>query len=424
MLPRILLCLIISTATCLAQSAPQPPISCENVNNTSASPRYRGEANGNLPPGHVSKLPIRSLLYRGSQTRIYTRYMPWFGDPHHRDVGYRSDDRQQVSRQVTDMVSRGIQGAIVDWYGPSSGLKNQSTLLLMKEAELHSGFEFAISDDAGSIKECHQHGCDPTEKLISDLDYAAQHFEGSPAYLRFEGRPAIFFFGLETFPIDWRRVRRALPLNPLLFFRNSPTFANPDADGAYAWLAPETVAAADPMATQYLERFYSKAQHSDKIAMGSAYKGFNDSEANWGKGRTIDQQCGQTWLATFAEVGHFYSARHQLPALIIPTWNDYEEGTEIESGIDNCVGVRASIEGGKLLWSISGRDNTVDHFVILAEQSSQWTSVTELSSSSHSIQIRELPLPAATTAVCVQAVGKASLLNHFSEPIRYSAPGR
>lgn len=36
---------------------------------------------------------------------------------------------------------------------------------------------------------------------------------------------------------------------------------------------------------------------------------------------------GNGRLATFAEAGHFYSAAHQLPALIIPTWNDYEEGT-------------------------------------------------------------------------------------------------
>jgi hypothetical protein len=115
----------------------------------------------------------------------------------------------------------------------------------------------------------------------------------------------------------------------------------------------------DPMALQYLERFYSKAQQSSKIAVGSAYKGFDDADASWGKGRVIDQRCGQTWLSTFAVVGRFYSASHQLPALIIPTWNDYEEGTEIETGIDNCVEVKASIRDGKtLVWNISGRKNS------------------------------------------------------------------
>src|SRR5258708_23453729 len=265
---RSILGLIVrGTAVCSAQNGPpnggQNRPTCESNNNTSASSRYRG-SRGNAPAGDVSRLPIRSLLYPGSQTRIYTRYMPWFGDSHHRDVGYRSDDRQQVARQVADMIGRGIQGAIVDWYGPNSGSKNQSTILLMQEAE-RQNFEFAISEDAGSLAECQKRGCDVTSQLVSDLTRAAEQFEGSPASLRFDDRPAVFFFGLEKYSIDWRRVRRSVPLNPLFFFRNSGAFSNPDGDGAYSWMAPETAGPGDPMAMQYLERFYSKAKSSDKI---------------------------------------------------------------------------------------------------------------------------------------------------------------
>ena len=341
------------------------------------------------------------------------------GDPHHRDVGYRSDDPQQVSRQVADMMSRGIQGAIVDWYGPNSGSKNESTKLLMKEAE-RENFEFAISEDAGSLADCEKHHCDLTAQLISDLRYATQHFESSPAYLRFEGRPALFFFGLEKYAIDWRRVRHSLSMNPLFFFRNSGAFANPDADGAYSWIAPETAGPDDPMALKYLERFYSKAQTSNKIGMGSAYKGFNDSDASWGKGRIIDQQCGQTWLATFAEAGRFYSSTHQLPALIIATWNDYEEGTQIETGIHNCVEIQASITNEHLTWTTSGKENTIDHYAILARKGSEWANVADLPTGAHSIALRKLPLQPETTAMCVQAIGKPSVLNHSSGPIQYS----
>ena len=44
------------------------------------------------------------------------------------------------------------------------------------------------------------------------------------------------------------------------------------------------------------------------------------------------------------------------------TWNDYEEGTEIESGIDNCVSVSTSVAGDSLSWKITGQENTVDHY--------------------------------------------------------------
>jgi hypothetical protein len=346
--------------------------------------------------------------------------MPWFGDARHRDVGYRSNDPQQVRRQVADMASRGIQGAIVDWYGPDSGSKNESTNLLMTEAE-RQNFEFAVSEDAGSLGDCAKRGCNPTTQLISDLNYAAEHFEHSPAYLKFSGRPAVFFFGLEKYSIDWQRVRRSLPLEPLFFFRNSGTFSNPDADGAYAWIAPETASSSDPMALSYLERFYSKAQASNKIAMGAAYKGFDDAEANWGKGRAIDQRCGQTWLATFAMVGRFYSAKHQLPALIVPTWNDYEEGTEIETGIDNCVSVQASIVDDKLSWTLSGRDNTLDHFAILAQSNSRWLEIANLPASTRSFPLRNIPAQREASGLCVVAVGKPSILNHSSGPIANSA---
>src|SRR5258708_18825472 len=260
---RILGVILLGAVACLAQNAGQTNITCDSTNDTSASPRYRG-SRGNASAGNVSRLPIRSLLYPGSQTRIYSRYMPWFGDFHHRDVGYRSDDREQVARQVADMISRGIQGAVVDWYGPNSGSKNQSTILLMQEAEKQN-FEFAISEDAGSLAECQKHGCDVTSQLVSDLTRAAEQFEGSPAYVRFDGRPAVFFFGLEKYSIDWHRVRRSVPLNPLFFFRNSSAFSNPDADAPSSRIAPQTSGPGDPMAMQYLERFYSKAKSSDKI---------------------------------------------------------------------------------------------------------------------------------------------------------------
>jgi hypothetical protein len=410
-----MLTLILAATFCTAQNA-NNPISCELSNNTSASPRYRG-TKANAAPSNVSNLPIRSLLYSGSNTRIFTRYMPWFGDPKHRDVGYRSDDREQISRQVADMISRGIQGAIVDWYGPDSGARNQSTILLIKEAE-RQNFEFAVSEDAGALGDCEKRGCNVSDQLIHDLKYAAEHFENSPAYIRFNKRPAVFFFGLEKYAIDWNQVRHSLPLASLFFFRNSGSFVNDDADGAYSWIAPETAGPSDPMALQYLERFYSRAQRSTKIAMGSAYKGFDDTDASWGKGRVIDQHCGQTWLSTFEVAGHFYSASHQLPALIIPTWNDYEEGTEIETGIDTCIEIKASIREGKtLVWNISGRENTIDHIDVLQQQSSEWSEIGRFPAAQHSVSLRDLHVSAATSKLCVVAVGKPSMRNHSSGPI-------
>ena len=97
-----------------------------------------------------------------------------------------------------------------------------------------------------------------------------------------------------------------------------------------------------------------------------------------------------------------------------------EEGTEIETGIDNCVNVKASIKDEQLTWTIPGSENTIDHYTILAQQASQWINVAELPAGSNAAKLTALHLQPESRALCVEAVGKASMLNHFSGPINYS----
>lgn len=387
------------------------------ANNTSA---VRGTPqNGNADPGNVSKLPIRSLLYRGSTTKIYVRYMPWFGDSKHINVGYSSDDPKQIQRQVEDMMSRGIDGAIVDWYGAEDRFKNHSTELLLAESERRS-FTVAISVDKGALK-CGKRGdCDKTSELIEAMRYVAEHFGKSSAYVHVDGRPLMTFFGLEKADIDWKRVRREVPGNPLLLFRNSGGFTHDASDGAFSWLAPETVKPGDERGFDYIERFHKTArEHSNEFAMGSAYKGFDDSLASWGKGRRIAQDCGQTWLASFDELNHFYSERHQLPALIIVTWNDYEEGTAIEPGIDDCVRIRADVRGDRIEWDIDGPKDTIDHFEVYESTNGRdATLLKELRANASDVKLADLKLAAGDYTLFVKAVARPSLMNHVSGGVR------
>jgi hypothetical protein len=94
------------------------------------------------------------------------------------------------------MMSRGIQGAIAAWYGPTSTVIDNATMLLKNEAEAHSGeFEFAIMEDVGALGSAAvSNGCDVTDQLISDLSYVATQYESSSAYMHMNGRPVVFFF--------------------------------------------------------------------------------------------------------------------------------------------------------------------------------------------------------------------------------------
>ena len=119
---------------------PTTTLSAETANNTSAASSFAALSNGDPAPGNVSKLATANLLYSGATTAVYAQFMPWFGQSNHINVGYSSDDSTQVHNQVTDMLSRGISGAIVDWYGPDAAVENNTTLLVKTEAESRKWF--------------------------------------------------------------------------------------------------------------------------------------------------------------------------------------------------------------------------------------------------------------------------------------------
>ena len=381
-------------------------LSAEVGNNTSASDTFTATTNGNLGAGNVSKLSVRSLLYAGSTTKLYANWVPWWGTSNHIDVGYSSTDPVQAHRQVVDMMSRGIDGLIVDWY--STGSLDQATQLMKSEIEQHPGFEFAVMPDSGAYTGL----SDPTAKLIGDINYAAQTYFSSPNYMRLNGQPVVFPFGLESFSIDWNRVIASVTVQPAFIFRNLVGFSSTGSSGAYAW-GPD-----QPLG--YWDYFYPNAIPLNKPTYGSVSKGFNDSLAAWGQNRFMDQQCGQEWLATFAEANKYYSASEQLPYMQLVTWNDYEEGTAIETGIDNCVSVSAQVTGNQLTWTISGQENTIDHYtVLLSEDGVNLANLLDVPTGTRSLDLSQYSLNTITYSIYVKAVGKASIRDQMSNAARY-----
>jgi PKD repeat protein len=400
-------------------------LAAETGNNTSAAAGFSGQSNGNIAGANVSKVATRTLLYPGSTSKIYAHFVPWFGFGDHVSVGYVSNDPAQVQKQVNDMVSRGLDGAVIDWYGRGTFNSHfvsydQSSQQLMHQAEQHPGFNFAVMHDAVSLQPCAgTAGCDVTQTLIDDLNYANVTYQNSPAYLHWNGRPVFYFFGHESLTIDWNRVRAGVAGNPVFIFRNSGGFTRAQSDGGFSWIEPTLTG------TAYLDGFYTTAQSLiNEYVTGSGYKGFDDSIAAWTQHRLMPQQCGQTWLSAIAEAGKYYSASNQLLGIQLVTWNDYEEGSEFETGIDNCVTVSAAVSGNALSWSITGQLNTLDHFTVFASQDGQnlmW--LADAPTTAASLDLAQFGLPAGNYTIYVKAVGKPSLTNKMSAGVTYSAGG-
>jgi len=404
------------------QFTPTTTLQAETAPNTSAANPNPATLNGNLSGAHVSKSPVRSLLYQGSNTKIYAAFQGWFGTPSHINVGYSSTDPAQVQRQVTDMMSRGIQGAIVDWFGPNDPTTNGATMLLKQQAEANPGFEFAIMEDSGALfTTAQQNNCDVTTQLLSDLNYINSQYESSPAYARIDGRPVVLFFGVDTWYIDWDKVKASAPGNTLFLFRGPGGFTeNPASNGAFQWLDLVNGNPLDPQLGGQVAFYTTATTFPNSPSLGSAYKGFNDTLAIWSTNRLVDQHCGETWVATFGAVDQFYNASNQLPAIQLVTWNDYEEGTAIESGIDSCTVVTPHANFGTLTWTATGNTGAVDHYtVFISLDGQQLMKLADVPVGTNSLNLAQYGLAPGNYVLYVEAIGKPSVASKMSSGITY-----
>jgi len=232
---------------------PTTTLAAQTTNNTSTSATFRRQSNGNLGAGNVSKVNVHNLLYAGATTEIYAHLMLWFGGSNHMNVGYNSNDAAQVKKQITDMISRGINGVVIDWYGPNNSI-DQATQLVMAEAENHPGFTFAIMIDSGAIKYYSCSGCTPQQALITQMQYIEQKYFSSPAYMTRGGRPVITNFDIDQlYVIDWNAVYAALSVKPLFLFQNNSGFTHALSTGSYSWVMPTTT----DYGMSYLSSFYA-----------------------------------------------------------------------------------------------------------------------------------------------------------------------
>ena len=391
-------------------------IAALTANNTSAANSFINQSNGNLGANNVSKVNVHTLLYPGATTKIFAHLMLWFGGSNHMNVGYSSVDRAQIQRQITDMISRGIDGVVIDWYGPHNSV-DEATRAVMHEAERHAGFTFAIMIDAGAMGNACS-GCSSQEALTRLLQYVEKTYFVSPAYFTIEGQPVVTNFNVDGASVDWQKANGALKTPPRFLFQDQGGFTHPMSDGSYSWVMPTT----PDYGLEYLSSFYNTGLSFPRTeTVGATYKCFNDALAGWGSGRAIDQQCGQTWLQTFSKINEMYNSGRQLPYLQLVTWNDYEEGTELESGIDSCFSLEASISGNTLEWSISGNESTIDHYVVYSSQDGQnVTALTQTQPGTHSVDLCSLPMPSGSNSLYVQAVGKPMLANRMPAPVSYT----
>jgi hypothetical protein len=294
--------------------------------------------------------PRESLAAQGrapeGSPRLLAVYQPWFGQKAHIDVGYSCHDPNVLRQQIARAKELNISGFVVNWYGPRKEFEDTAYGLMQQAAAADPSFKIAAQYD-----EAVDHPGYDTDAVIVDLQYLYDRYIGPEAgpsrsaYLRYNGRPVIFIFPKES-NTDWNRIRqvtRSWPDPPLLIYKDMSD-KYPDAfDGYYAWVQPGKDGWArdgSNYGEDYLNYFYRNMQehHPDKIAVGAVWPGFDDSKASWSRNRHIAYRCGKTFEDVLRVFRKYYGSQNAAPYLLVETWNDYEEGTDVERSIGHCGG--------------------------------------------------------------------------------------
>jgi PKD domain len=350
---------------------------------------------------------------------------------------------------------------------------------------------FTISTDRAT--------CYVSKMIVAGMLYANQHFFQRPSYLKNAGRPLWTWFGNETIGytdgagntthtvvIDWAYVNSVLPQvgNPITLFRNTGGFTtNMTSGGGYCWIGHDGTPFDTNFDTgvSYMNSYYTTAKntYASKINMGCADGAFNNRDASWACGsypncaktggsptdagdfKMTSHNCGVTMLTTIQAANAFYNASFQLPYLTLNTYNDYEEGSAFEPGINNCWNVGTpTIDGSKVMhWTLAGFDpdgasaypnggpedaahaslTTVDHFTVFASDGTNAADGTPrlylvadnipatestVGCKCYSLGLSAFNLPTGTYSMYVKLQSKPLIHNSWSTtPVSYAAVG-
>ena len=440
------------------------------------------------PAGNVSTEDIHSYLTNGALTKVFANFMLGFcvkvGSTYcsnNVQTGYVSNNAATVAAQATDLINRHFDGSILSWDGAGTSADSASLLFQSwDDANACSGsnckltylimYNFASMNynvsstgiPGTSGASCSGLTGSSYENCViahirNDMCWMNGKHWGSASYQKLNGRPILQIFPDEgVIPLTgpapswtdvWIHIASwnsnlpgncaAAPYNadngvPLIIFENVGGFTHQDSSGSFYWIEP---AGTDLTTDQFiyniapqgvggtLDTFLvNSLTYSSDLVWTTGFKGFNSIQANWGTGRIMDQQCGKTWMQSLTESNTYYQSG--IPFLKVATWNDYSEGTEIETGIDNCYTVSAGVNRSSLKWQLNASSasaslSTVSHVEIydsldgtnlslLGTQAAAANGTYNLSNLSH-----------GTHTLFVRMIGKNSIINRISSGVTY-----
>jgi len=237
---------------------------------------------------------------------------------------YRSADPATIERHVSQAADAGISAFVQSWYGPQvENNQTESNFRLLLDAAVQRSFQAAVDVEVmGPLFP------DRASVQAALATLMATHIH-HPAYLRYQGKPVIFFWRQGRFsPAEWAAIRGAVdPNHTTTWIAEGVDLSYQDVfDGHHlysiAW-------AADPQAE--LKKWPSRIQKiedslgADRLWVATVMPGYNDLNLgrtdSFARPRNNGDFYRQSWQAAQAA---------NPDMVIITSYNEWLEGTQIE----------------------------------------------------------------------------------------------
>lgn len=395
-----------------------------NQNGTTmpVDPTQMDESLNPITPGHVSKTDVHSLIPNRPDLRWFAHATPWFGSASHINIGLTNNTTTYVAAMITDMKNRGFNGVVIDWYGEGDGTDGVTQKIKAYLAGLtNNAFHYIVMIDKGV------QGGTGTNNLQAQIQYCQSQYFSDPNYEReplTNGLPILMFFGVRSaVGQSAMTAMKAYTGGQMVWVEQGTGYLSESwEDECFEWTDSFTsgVNTNDPFNLSAVTSDFSTIRTSGKKAFGAMCARFDGTltkSVGWSMGKYLPCSNG------LCEVERASSISAAIPGNMTrmqwPTWSDWEEGTQVESGIENDFAVAAQIVGSNALsWTITaGDERTIDHYeVYISTDGVNAAFVGSVRTGLYQTNLSALNLGSGHYYLYVDAVGKPCIRDHLSPP--------
>jgi hypothetical protein len=372
------------------------------------------------------------LLPSNTTIPWYVHITPWFGKSGHVNIGVNCNTVAWVQNFVEDAVRRGFNGCSIDWYGHGS-FENQVTLKLQDylRTRTDNQFKFCICFDKGITG--------LSESVLRDeIAYCQSQYFNDANYITVGTKPLLQFFGVANAIGDtaMANVKAATTGSSAFWQLQVSKISKSYVDGIFDWTHNwhNGVDSGDPYNINGLDSYFTNiTSQPSKPCFAAPCAGFNGyltDSVGWSKGKYLPRGDGECWISYCQEIDTQLTS--QIVGIMVPTWNDWEEGSSIEGGIENDITVTAAIASPPTLtWSASGGtgdEQTINSYVVWARTytGSDSDPLKYLATVATGVGTYDLSTavgltPGSTYKIYVEAMGQPCIRNKMSNGIDYTA---